>query len=235
MKNLKYPRKKTIVIAVLIVILCLMQCQTVSATNGSVPDANRNVSLQAHLETKDGSIVQGGVIKAYLVAEVDHSQGNLKYKIIPEYREAENELIKGDYTEAALRCKKIAESINPDAVLKTGENGTTERVNLGKKQGMYLILAENFPEGFQEAAPSIVAIPGYVEEDGNEHWTYDMLILPKISGEGKDVPTIPETPEKDRPRDPKTDDPQNPSIYLTLIAISIMGIWATKKIEESVE
>lgn len=194
-------------ISALVLAVSLLCTASVPVRAHETPDRSRQGSVTVKMEY-EGKAVTGGTMTAYLVGEIQESDGNYSF----EKTEAMGAFT-GSYEDitAPSLAEDVASFVREHAVpaCATAENKEGRAVFFGLELGLYLIVQTEASEGYEPLRPFLVSVP--MNEDGR--YVYEVDAEGKFQLHQQTKPHKPHKPgEPDSPSTPgNPSEPNSPS------------------------
>lgn len=182
--------------------------------------------------------VEGAVLELVQVAELEFSEGQLLYPLLPDFTESGLKLEEMKASEALRAAKKLQalcrQKGKQGISAETDENGKAFFENL--RPGMYLIwqsASEKTAKRFEKIDPYLVSVPQGEKISGEIRWDYEVKTLPKVELIVKNQPSS-EPPRESQPvKKVKTGDETKTAGYLLLAGASLMillkAVWKKER------
>lgn len=191
-------RKRIFSILSVLLMLCVL---TMSVNAVEIPDLDRTGSINIQMNYL-GKPVSGGSLTIYRVAEIHlENDADYSFRLTEAYQDSQISLeLIGD-PQIALDLAAFARERNEAGTkLSIDKEGCVTFPEL--ELGLYLVIQEKAPKGFNPVAPFLVSVPG--KADG--HYVYDVNASPKVALEPKPTeptkpndPSIPQTGQNNLP------------------------------------
>ena len=200
-------RKRIFVLFIAAMLMCISSI-TVCAQNA--PDMSKKGSIKVTIQ-QGTEVISGGTLTLYRVGAIQESDGNYSFVLTGDFKDCGESL---DDIQSAQLAKNLAQYAADHSLSGTvkeiGRNGTVVFSDL--EPGLYLLVQETAPEGYEKIDPFLVTVP--MEEDGS--YVYDVDASPKVEPNKPEEPTKPSEPanptepvEPTEPTDPS--EPANPT------------------------
>lgn len=183
-------RKRRITTFLIAVILMIDFGITVRAADDIVDLAAMGSVKVTFREQQTNSVVSGGEMTLYPVAEAVESDGNQFYQSINGFRH-------GRFTQEEINDSSLAEQLaeeitdSTEGITKTiGTEGIVTYENL--PVGLYLLVQTRAADGYHAVKPFMVSVP--LKEGAS--WVYDVDAAPKMEKVTQKTPDTPKNPSK---------------------------------------
>lgn len=174
-------------VLLLLCVALLISALSVTAYAAGTPDYDRLGSISITMTYRD-TVVSGGTLTLYRVADVHVDGGNHSFAYTEEFAGCEIPLEDLSKSDLPAALAKIVKDDSLKGVTKTiDKNGKVSFADL--ELGLYLLVQLKAAPGYKTVSPFLVSVPG---KDSDGSYIYDVDGSPKLSLEP--APTKPSTP-----------------------------------------
>ena len=207
------PRK------ILIALLVLALCGSMTVMAMETPDVNRNGSLTLTMNW-NGNPIHGGALTLVQVGEVSAVPGGFDFALIDQLADSGVELAeKLNHPETAEALAELAMERELPTITAPIHNGKAVFKDL--RPGLYVVIQMEgqVTEGFAPIRPFLTSLPRWE----NERYVYDTTADPKVPLETEPTePPITEPPTEPKPTEPNL--PQTGQLNWPVPILVAMGL-----------